>query len=203
MTGARGVDNPSLTKEFRSISGLGRLRSRRDQDALVRMKPLSAPDTHHLNAAIGWLGLGNYIEANEELDRIAPAVRAHPDVLIIRWAVYANAKRWDACLDIARMITAKAPENAIGWINLSVSLYRIGKTESAYQSLSSVRSKFAGNWTVNYDLACYAAQLGSLDEAEKLLHEAMDVGDANEVRRLILDDPDLEPVRSRFSLGTA
>jgi hypothetical protein len=33
---------------------------------------LQPPDSHHLNAAVGWLELGNDIEATEELDKIKP-----------------------------------------------------------------------------------------------------------------------------------
>src|ERR1017187_3279090 len=48
------------------------------------MKPLEPPDSHHLSAAIGWLGLGNWREANEELEKITSELRGHPDVLEVR-----------------------------------------------------------------------------------------------------------------------
>ena len=34
------------------------------------MKPLEPPDSLHLQAAQGWLELGNHIEANEELEKM-------------------------------------------------------------------------------------------------------------------------------------
>jgi len=45
------------------------------------MKPLERPDSIHLDAARGWLMLGNYAEASKDLERIAPLVRTHPDAL--------------------------------------------------------------------------------------------------------------------------
>jgi hypothetical protein len=48
------------------------------------VKSLRPPDSHHLQAAEGWIGLGNYAEANDELEQIAAANRAHPDVLQFR-----------------------------------------------------------------------------------------------------------------------
>ena len=57
------------------------------------MKPLENPDLLHLQAAAGWLELGNHIEANEELEKITPKLRAHPDVLEVCWQVYAAAKK--------------------------------------------------------------------------------------------------------------
>jgi hypothetical protein len=52
---------------------------------------LDPADHHHLQAAQGWLELGNHTEANEELERITPLNRAHPDVLQVRWRIYAAA----------------------------------------------------------------------------------------------------------------
>lgn len=40
------------------------------------MNPLSPSDLHHLKAAEAWLELGNHIEANEELENIAAAMRS-------------------------------------------------------------------------------------------------------------------------------
>jgi hypothetical protein len=49
------------------------------------VKPFDIPDIHHLRTAVGWLELGNHLEADAELDNITPVLRAHPDVLEIRW----------------------------------------------------------------------------------------------------------------------
>ena len=62
------------------------------------MKALQPPDSHHLQAAQGWVELGNPLEANEELENITPADHAHPAVLEIHWQIYAKAKKWDAAL---------------------------------------------------------------------------------------------------------
>src|SRR5712672_3622014 len=75
----------------------------------VTMKALPEPDSHHLSAAQGWLGLGNCFEANAELENISPQLRTHPDVLDVHWQIYAAAKKWDAALDIATALTALVP----------------------------------------------------------------------------------------------
>jgi hypothetical protein len=87
------------------------------------MPPLTAPDSHHLRAAIGWLELGNHLEANEELEKITASLRAHPDVLEVRWQICARELKWDACLDIAVALVQTAPERPAGWIHRSV--YRV------------------------------------------------------------------------------
>jgi hypothetical protein len=40
------------------------------------MKPLTPPNSLHLQAAQGWLELGNHIEANQELEKITPELLA-------------------------------------------------------------------------------------------------------------------------------
>ena len=74
------------------------------------MKPLEIPDLHHLRAAIGWLELGNHSEANVELENISAALRAHPDVLEVRYEIYAKDKKWDACREIAAALLKQVPE---------------------------------------------------------------------------------------------
>src|SRR5208282_4150279 len=61
------------------------------------VKSLEPPDTFHLSAAMGWLGLGNWQEALEELEKITPALRSHPEVLLARfwfWATPSSGSRW-------------------------------------------------------------------------------------------------------------
>jgi len=47
---------------------------------------------------------------------------------------------------------------------------------------------------IAFNLACYACQLGRLEEAREWLRKAMDLGDEKEIKTRALDDPDLEPL---------
>jgi hypothetical protein len=49
--------------------------------------PLEPPDSLHLQAAEGWVGLGDYNSATEELERISAANRDDPHVLQLRWRI--------------------------------------------------------------------------------------------------------------------
>src|ERR1051325_11088066 len=119
------------------------------------MKELSHADTIHLRAAEGWLELGNHLEANEELEKITAGVRAHPDVLELRWQIYAEAKKWEACLEIARSITKLAPDRSFGWIHQSFALHELKRTREAWENLVAVSDRFPHEPTVSYNLACY------------------------------------------------
>ena len=61
---------------------------------MAPVKPLQPPDTFHLQAAQGWMELGNHEEANEELELIDAPLRAHPDVLEVRWLIYQHVARF-------------------------------------------------------------------------------------------------------------
>ena len=58
------------------------------------MHPLAPPNSHHLEAAHGWLELGNNVAAFDELEKIEPKLRGHPDVLEVRVDIYAKAGKW-------------------------------------------------------------------------------------------------------------
>ena len=159
----------------------------------IRMKPLQPPDTFHLDAAIGWLRLGNHLEANEELEKIAPALRVHPDVLEVRYEICARAKKWEACVDIGNALVRLAPKRSSGWIKRSLASYFIKRIQDAYDQLLPAAAKFPKVWTIPYNLSCYCAQLGRLDECKEWFTKAMAV-DEKTVRQAAVDDPDLAPL---------
>ncbi len=158
------------------------------------MKPLEPPDTLHLQAAQGWLELGNYIEANEELEKITPELRAHPAVLAVRWEIYAKAKKWDACLDFASALVQMVPDHPLGWVHRSFCLHELERTAEARDNLLRVVDKFPEHAVMRYNLACYECQLGRLEQAKNWLEKAFKLGDAKAMKLAGLDDPDLQPL---------
>src|SRR5512137_210535 len=99
------------------------------------MSPLPSEDLHHLQAAQGWLELGNHLEAIAELDKIPASQRTHPAVLALRWSGCAMAKQWEACAEIAKAMTQLLPDHDQSWVNLANSLYFAGHTQAAYDCL--------------------------------------------------------------------
>jgi len=162
------------------------------------MKPLQHPDIHHLQAAQGWLELGNHLEAEKELDEIAPQLRVHPDVLNVRWEVYAKEKKWEACVDIAAAIIKLDPNRPEAWIHRSFALHELERTQEAFDLLLPVVKKFRKAWTIPYNLACYCAQLGRLDESQEWFKKALAI-DEHTVKRAAIDDPDLKPLWDSMS----
>jgi tetratricopeptide (TPR) repeat protein len=157
------------------------------------MKPFEAPDNHYLSAAQGWLELGSPLEAEKELDQITPQLRTHPDVLEVRWHISANKKEWAACLDIARAILKLRPNRPDAWIHRSFALHELKRTQEAFDQLLAAAEKFPKVWTIPYNLACYCAQIGKLEECRAWLNKAMAI-DEETVKRVAAEDPDLKPL---------
>jgi len=158
------------------------------------VKPLEPPDTFHLDAAIGWLGLGNWQEANEELEKITPQLRAHPDVLEVRLEIYAKAGKWEPCVDLGNALVQAVPESPFGWMQRSFALHELKRTQEAADLLKPAADLFPKEWLIRYNLACYACQLGNRKEARTWLELAFELGDPKQVKLMALDDPDLEPI---------
>ena len=155
--------------------------------------PLPPRDQQHLLAAEGWLELGNHLEANAELEEIAAPLRSHPFVLEVRWAVCSQAKKWEDCVEVGHAIVRLVPDHEFGWIRRSFALHELGRTFEAYELLQPAAPQFPQEWSIPYNLACYCAQLGRLEESQVWLKQAMTI-DAEEIQAAAVDDPDLKPL---------
>ena len=160
------------------------------------MQRLEPPDTHYLSAAVGWIELGNLVEAEADLNRVSALQQCHPDVLEVRWIILAQAKRWDASLEIARALLKLAPDRCSGWLHQAFSLRRTGKDglREAWAALLPAYGKFPREATIPYNLSCYACQMHQIDEAWTWLRRALKIAGKSKIKQMALDDPDLEPL---------
>ena len=158
------------------------------------MQGIEPSDIHRLNAAIGWFGLGNRAEALAELDSISAASRNHPAVLDVRWSLLAAEGNWRDALEVARGLTASAPEMAEGWLHEAYALRRVkgGGVRKAWGVLFRAAQKFQNEPIIMFNLACYSCQLKNLDEARAWLKGAMKLGGKAEMKFMALADEDLK-----------
>ncbi len=162
------------------------------------MNPLPPEDLAHLKAAQGWIELGNHTEANEELGKIANQSQEHPEVLEARWKVYASVQQWDECVRVANTLINVAPERMSGWLSKSIALHGLNRIQEAFDTLSPVADKFSHVAIIPYDLACYACRLGRLQEAKQWLERSFKSGDADRLKAMAMEDPELEPIRKEI-----
>jgi predicted Zn-dependent protease len=160
------------------------------------VQQLGPPDSHHLDAAIGWLGLGCVAEAQAELRVISAANQKHPAVLEVRWTVCAREKLWTEALHIAQNELAAAPDDACGWLHRAYALRRVpdGGLSRAWTALLPAAEKFPTEPIIAYNLSCYACQMQQLDIARHWLRQAMKIGGQEAIRKMALADDDLKPL---------
>ena len=122
--------------------------------------------------------------------------QSHPDVLELRWRLYAAQGSWEAALDVARAVTRTAPGRASGWIHKSYTLHELKRTEEAWNTLLPMASKFPKESIIPYNLACYACQMGAYQQAREWILRAVKLRPKEELKRMALGDPDLEKLRA-------
>jgi tetratricopeptide (TPR) repeat protein len=149
-------------------------------------------DTHHLSAAKGWVELGNHLEAFDELEKIDPLNRAHPEVLGVRWEIYTLAGRHDCALPIAEALIRMVPDRYQAHIWRAHSLHELDRTKEAINSLTVAAGCFPDRGIIGYHLACYYAALGDLQEAKDWLKSAFRTAEAKALKLKALDDPKLK-----------
>ena len=69
-----------------------------------------------------------------------------------------------------------------------------GGIEKAKVVLDEAAKLFPGDSMIQYNLACYCAQLGQLDAAKEHLGKSYELGDAKQIKLMALDDEDLKPL---------
>lgn len=166
---------------------------RNEKLPMLRLKKtLPPPDSFFIEAAVGWVELGNPREALGELAQISPENGSDPRVLELKWQILARLEAWTESLPVARTFCESAPGSPQGWLHQAVSLYRLSRTEEAWNLLLPMAERFPRSWVIPYDLACYACQLEKVEEGREWLRKAFRLGNAKEIKPLALADPDLK-----------
>jgi tetratricopeptide (TPR) repeat protein len=168
------------------------------QVSRVMTRVVDSPDHFHLQAAEGWLGLGNHLEASSELTKISPANQSDPAVLALRWHIWADQREWREAFEMAERLIAAAPDQVQPWIWLAYSARRMegGGIPEAKAKLLEAAKRFPEDALVRYNLGCYEAQLGNREEALRYLGEAFKLGDRKHLKAMAMADPDLEALRA-------
>ena len=141
---------------------------------------------------MGFLELGMIAEADGELDSLPPEDRDRSSVLTLRVEIYRTAKKWSLMEVVARELWKRHPDEPDYWTNLAWAVRRSDSVVAARDILLEAVERFPGDAMTNYNLGCYACQLGDIEQAKTRVGKAIDL-DAK-FKLLALDDADLEPL---------
>ena len=117
--------------------------------------PLEPPDRQRWQAAIGYVELGMFQAANEQLEKIDPFNRAAPEVLAVRIAIYDGLKKWELMQEIAKRLVDFQPDDIQWTISFAYATRRADSIQVAKEILLSAESKFPKEAVIKYNLACY------------------------------------------------
>ena len=94
---------------------------------IPKLAHLKHSDPMNLEAYAGWIQLGDYDSANDELEKI------RADVLNLRCLIYSYHKQWNAPLNVATAIVKMTPDRVLSWVNRAYSMRwaNDGSTEKA------------------------------------------------------------------------
>ena len=147
-----------------------------------------------LLAASGYAELSLFQEAVEELEELPEPFREQPPVLTVWLEVYQLWEKWAEAEFVAARLFEMQPEQPDWAVALAYATRRNRGLTIANDILEQAVDRFPDCGTIQYNLACYAAQLGRADEALARLRRAIDLD--KDFESLAKTDPDLEPIRS-------
>lgn len=145
-----------------------------------------------LQPSIGYFELGMHQEANDALEELPPAVKTSREVMTLRARIYQKVGSWEFLREVGGYLARTWPDEAQHWIWLAYGTRRCRSLAEARAVLLEALPLHPDGPIIRFNLACYAAQLGNLDEARYRLASAIALD--SDIRLMALDDPDLEPL---------
>jgi lipopolysaccharide biosynthesis regulator YciM len=148
-----------------------------------------------LLAASGFMELGMFQEAVEELESLPEAIREIPIVLAVWLEVYQGWKKWAEAISVATRLVEAQPYEPNWRVAQAYAIRRARGISFAREVLNEAKQKFPDSALIHFNLGCYAAQLGELDEARERIESAIRLDQQFEA--LSKTDPDLAPLRDQ------
>ena len=149
-----------------------------------------------LLAAQGYLELGMPVEALAELDALPEEDRDAESAMQLRLFIAMKNHNWDDSLRICERMRELHPQAVSGYIHGAFCLHERGLTDAALKLLLSGPPALAEEATYFYNLACYSAVLGHLENALDYVRTSFEMDD--KFRDIAKLDPDLTPLRDLF-----
>ena len=154
------------------------------------------PLERSLIAAQGYMELEMPEEALVELDELPAEEQEREEVLQMRLFILLRGRIWEPALEVCAQLRETFPEGSTGYIHGAFCLHELGRTAEAKELLLSGPPSLASEATYFYNLGCYDAVLGNLEEASKHLRTSFQMDD--KVRTIAKYDPDLKSVSDLF-----
>ncbi len=147
-----------------------------------------------LSHARGYIELGLLAEAAAELDQLPPSASGDDEVLGLRLVILREQGHWIELRSVAGELVRRQPANAEAWITFAYATRRARSLGEAEAILREAELRHPREATIQFNLGCYACQLGDLPEARRRVDAAIALEPL--FRAAVETDPDLAPLRA-------
>ena len=144
-------------------------------------------------AAQGYFELGMTDDAMAELDSLPASAQDTLSVLHLRLFGQMRGRLWEQALETSRRLCRVQPAEIMGYIHAAFCLHEMRRTSEAKELLLAGPSALLNDATYHYNLGCYDAVLGNIEEAQAHLRTSFRLD--KKFREFARTDPDLVPVR--------
>ncbi|MDD5200523.1 MAG: hypothetical protein PHC88_12060 [Terrimicrobiaceae bacterium] len=145
-------------------------------------------------AAQGYIELEMPEEAMRELDELPAAEQQCQEVLQVRLFIHMRSRRWRDAMRVCDQLREADPQQTTGYIHGAFCLHELGLTREAKDLLLKGPAALLREATYYYNMGCYDAVLGNLDDAQHALEISFKMDD--KFREIAKYDPDLKEVMS-------
>jgi predicted Zn-dependent protease len=149
-----------------------------------------------IRTAEGYAELGMFEDALAELDQLDADQQDRFETLRVRVEVALHQRDWRTALQLSLRACKLHPNESAGFIHAAFCLHELGRTLEAKQTLLGGPPKLLDEAVYYYNLGCYDAVLGNLDQAKKHLRTSFRLNKA--LKDLAKRDPDLKRIRDEF-----
>jgi tetratricopeptide (TPR) repeat protein len=155
---------------------------------------LSRETRKRVEYALGYIGLGMFEAARDELGEIPKPEQAAAIVQSVRVDLHLAAKQWKKAVSVARGLASDHPEVENAWIGWAYALRELNLINEAREVLLKAEPLHGKTSAVlHYNLACYDSLLGALKSAQARLKRAVRMDE--QFKLAATEDPDLVALR--------
>jgi predicted Zn-dependent protease len=147
-----------------------------------------------LLAAQGYIELEMPDEAMRELNSLPAEEQATQEVMQVKLFIVMRGRRWREALEICDQLCAADPQQTTGFIHGAFCLHELGRTREAKELLLKGPAALLSEATYYYNMGCYDAVLGNVEDAQHALEISFRMDD--KFREIAKYDPDLKDVLS-------
>jgi tetratricopeptide (TPR) repeat protein len=149
-----------------------------------------------LRAAQGWIELGLPHEAWAELQQVPAEAQHRLEVMLLSLDTLQTLKQWKECATLGEEAARRYPDCGAIYLVTAYAIRRSRSLAEAREFLLQATDALAEEAMFHFNLACYACQLGDMDETMHRLETAFRLDP--KYRAQALDDEDLRPMWDRL-----